>query len=124
MQKKPRVEQEDAMIDATWMAALLDSLKNPLLFADTGHIVRYMNKAAIAHYTGGESLLGSSLLDCHNPRSQQQMIEILRAMRDGREDERLITDNEKHRVYMQAVRDPGGRVLGYFERFEPPSESK
>ena len=108
------------MIDATLMAAILDSLKNPMTFVDTEHIIRYMNKAAVAHYDEGESLIGRSLLDCHNEQSQQQMIEILAAMQAG-EEERLITDNEEHRIYMRAVRGADGRVLGYYERYEPPA---
>ena len=107
------------MIDAEWMAAILDSLKDPLLVADTEHVVRYMNKAAIAHYSEGASVLGTSLLDCHNAQSQAMMIEILAAMHQG-ETERLITDNEEHRIFMRVVRDPEGRVLGYYERYEPP----
>jgi hypothetical protein len=31
-----------------------------------------------------------------------------------------ITDNEKHRIFMRAVRTPDGRLLGYYERYEPP----
>jgi len=108
------------MIDATLMAAILNSLKDPLLFTDTDHVIRYMNKAAIAHYSEGESLRGRSLLDCHNEQSQQQIIEILAAMQAG-EEERLITDNEEHRIYMRAVRGAGGQVLGYYERYEPPA---
>ena len=108
------------MIDASLMAALLDSMKDPVLFADTDHVVRYMNKAAIAHYDEGEALLGRSVLDCHNSDSQRQMLEILAAMQKG-EDERLITDNEKHRIFMRAVRDATGRLLGYYERYEPPA---
>jgi len=108
-------------IDPTLMAAILDSLKDPLLFADTEHIIRYMNKAAIAYYSEGESLIGRSLLDCHNEQSQQQIIEILAAMQAG-EEERLITDNEKHRIYMRAVRGVDGQVLGYYERYEPPAK--
>jgi len=108
------------MISATLMAAILDSLKDPLLFADTEHITRYMNKAAIAYYSEGESLIGRSLLDCHNEQSQQQIVEILAAMEAG-EEERLITDNEEHRIYMRAVRGAGGQVLGYYERYEPPA---
>jgi len=100
--------------------ALLDSMKNPVLFADTEHVIRYMNKSAIAHYEQGETLLGSSLLDCHNEESRHLMIEILAAMRAG-EDERLITDNEEHRIYMRAVRDESGALIGYYERYEPPS---
>lgn len=111
------------MIDATLMAAMLDSLKDPFLFADTQHVIRYMNKAAIAYYEGGESLLGTSLLDCHNEQSQRTIIEILAAMHEG-EDERLITDDEEHRVYMRAVRDTDGRVLGYYERYEPPAKGE
>ncbi|MBN1135644.1 MAG: PAS domain-containing protein [Anaerolineae bacterium] len=107
------------MIDAVWLAAVLDSLKDPVLVADTEHVVRYMNKAAVAYYDEGESLLGSSLLDCHNPESQAMMIEILAAMHAG-EEERLITDNQEHRIFMRVVRDPQGRVLGYYERYEPP----
>jgi len=107
------------MADPALMAALLESMKNPVLFADTQHVTRYMNKAAIAHYKEGTSLLGKSLFDCHNEESRRQMIEILAEMQNGL-DERLITDDEKHRIYMRAVRDPDGNLLGYYERYEPP----
>ncbi len=105
--------------DRGLMAALLDSLKAPVLFADTEHKVRYLNRAAIDYYDRGAALLGTDLLECHNAESQVMMKEILQAMQQGAE-ERMITDNEKHRIYMRAVRDPGGRLLGYYERYEPP----
>jgi nitrogen-specific signal transduction histidine kinase len=105
------------MTDATLMTALLDSLKSPILFADTEHTVRYMNKAAVEHYTGGESLLGTNLLDCHNENSQRIMLEVLVAMQKG-EEERLISEDEQERIYMRAVRGPDGFLLGYYERYE------
>ena len=108
------------MIGASLMAAILDSLKDPILFADTEHVTRYMNTAAIAHYAeDGENLIGQSLLNCHNERSQQMMIQILAEMHEGSE-ERLITDNAKYRIYMRAVRGTDGQLLGYYERYEPP----
>lgn len=107
-------------IDALLMAAILDSLKDPLLFADTDHVTRYMNRAAVDYYDEGQELIGRSLLECHNERSQQMMVDILAAMHVG-EEERLITDDEEHRIYMRAVRDQDGRVLGYYERYEPPA---
>jgi DUF438 domain-containing protein len=110
------------MIDTRTMVAILESLKDPILFADSDHVTRYMNKAAITYYTGDESLIGRSLLDCHNEQSQKMMIEILAAMHKG-EEERLITDDEKHRVYMRAVRDAEGQLLGYYERYEPSARS-
>lgn len=101
-------------------AAILNSLKNPVLFADTEHVIRYMNKAAITHYDDGEALIGRSLLVCHNEQSQKVIHEVFAAMQNG-EDERLITDDEKHRIYMRAVRDAQGNLIGYYERYEPPA---
>jgi PAS domain-containing protein len=109
------------MIDASFLAAILDSLKDPILVADTQHVTQYMNKAAAVHYEEGESLIGRSLLDCHNERSQRMMKEILAEMHHGL-DERLITDNEENRIYMRVVRDRDGQVLGYYERYEPPKQ--
>lgn len=107
------------MIDEKFFRELLDSFKNPVLFADTGHIVRYANRAAERFYPDGDKLLGRSLFDCHNQQSQQQMKDILQRMEAGL-DEELITDNPKRRIYMRAVRDSSGKLLGYYERFEPP----
>jgi DUF438 domain-containing protein len=107
-------------MEAPYLTFILDSLTHPILVADTEHRVVYMNKAAVEHYTGGASLIGTSLLDCHNERSQEIMHEVLAALVAG-EDERLISDNEKHRIFMRAVRDESGEVIGYFERYEPPS---
>ncbi len=108
--------------DGDLTAALLDSMKAPMLFADTDHMVRYLNRAAVEYYDRGEELLGTDLLECHNSQSQVLMKEILAAMQEG-EEERLITDNSKHRIYMRAVRDREGRLLGYYERYEPPLEN-
>lgn len=109
------------MTNAELMTAIVESLKDPVLVADTGHTVRYMNPAAIAHYDEGEALLGSSLLDCHTVEQGRVIVEIMADMQTGLE-ERLITDNEKHRIFMRAVRDGSGQLLGYYERYEPPAK--
>ena len=105
------------MIDASLMAAILDSLKSPILFANTEHTIVYMNEAAKSHYRGGATLLGSSLLDCHSVSSGKAILQIAEAMRSG-EDERLITEDDRHRVYMRAVRSEDGELVGYYERYE------
>jgi len=99
--------------------SLLNSIKDPILVADVNHNVQYMNKAAIEHYEEGGKLLGSNLFLCHNEESQKMMINILAEIQNGLE-EKLITDNEKWRVFMRAVRDGKGKLIGYFERYEPP----
>lgn len=105
------------MSDTCLPAAILDSLPEPILVADTDHVIRYMNQAAIAYYKGGETLLNRSLLDCHNPRSQEIILQVLEELRSGAE-ERFIYENERYRVYMRAVRSAEGRLLGYYERYE------
>jgi len=106
-------------MEKSFFQSLLNSIKDPILVADTNHIVQYMNKAAIAHYSEGEKLLKTNLLKCHNEESQKMMIEILAKMQNGLE-EKLITDNEKYRIFMRAVIDEKGKLLGYFERYEKP----
>jgi PAS domain-containing protein len=106
------------MVDAAFLAAILDSSKDPVLVADTSHVTCYMNRAAIAHYEQGAGLIGRSLLECHNAQSQQMILEIWDAMHHGLE-ERLITDGEQERIFMRAVRGPEGELLGYYERYEP-----
>jgi hypothetical protein len=73
------------LADAALLSQLLDSLTEPVLVGDTEHTVVYMNRAAAEHYRGGRSLMGTSLLDCHNERSQKIMIEVLAALREGEE---------------------------------------
>jgi PAS domain-containing protein len=109
------------MINPETMAAVLDSLKDPLMFVDMDHIIRYMNRAAVEHFEAGEALLGTSLLDCHNEQSNKVILEVAAAFEAG-ENERLISDTDEHRIYMRAVRGPGGKVLGYYERYAPPGK--
>ena len=102
----------------------INSMKNPFVFVDTNHIIQYMYPAAVKHYKEGEALLGTNIMDCHNKVSQQMMLEIFAEMKSNGLDERLITDNEKYRIYMRAVRDDSGILLGYYERYEPPVTEK
>jgi len=107
------------MLKKSDMAAILESLKAPILFADTEHVTRYMNHTAIAHYEGGEDLIGRSLLECHNEESQKSMKEILHLMIHEGLDEREISEEDGHKIFMRVVRNSKGGVLGYYERYEP-----
>jgi len=98
---------------------LLDSLKDPFVFCDTSHVIRYMNRAAVERYAGKPAEIGRSIFDCHNDESNLQIAQVADTLALG-EDEVLITDDERHRIYMRAVRDAEGTLLGYYERYEPP----
>ncbi len=110
------------MIAKVHLLSFMDSLKAPFLFADKNHMVRYMNRAAKKYYKGGEKLLNTNLLDCHDTESNRQILDIFNAMCDDGLDEKLITIREKYNIYMRAVRDSSGELLGYYERFENTSK--
>jgi len=113
------MEDQKQTVDYALLNAFMDSLKDPFLFVDTNHIIRYMNKTARNHFKDGVELLNRSLLDCHNECSRRIISENLEAFKNG-EDERLIHDSEKKRIFMRSVRDGDGLLIGYYERYEPP----
>ena len=110
------------MTDIKLFQAFMNSMKNRYMFVDNNHIIQYMNKPALEQYEGGAKLLGTSIFDCHNEESNKMIKEIYAKMQNGLEEE-MITDNEKYRIYMRAVRDDEGNLLGYYERYEPPKGS-
>lgn len=97
----------------------LDSLKDPFVFVDNEHIIRYINRTAAETFKEGESLIGRSVFQCHNSASSDIIREIFNKMKNGLTEE-IVADNEKHRIYMRAVRDRDGQLIGYYERYEPP----
>ncbi len=109
------------MPEAALPAIPPDGLKDPFPFADTTHTIRRMNRAAAGPDKEDAALLGRSLLDCPHATSQAQIGAIAEQFGRGAAEERPMTDNKKQRIYMRAVRDPAGRRLGYYERYEPPA---
>jgi PAS domain S-box-containing protein len=104
------------------LEAFIDSIGYPFVFVDTGHTIRYVSRTAESHYgMAKRDLMGKSIFDCHNPESCRVIREIFTALEQG-EEERLITDNARHRIWMRAVRGPDGSLLGYFERYERPAD--
>jgi len=106
-------------MDLKLYSAALESLRDPFVLVDTNHVIRFVNEAGALNYAkwGGRDLIGKSLMDCHNEASRAQILEIVSAMVEG-EEERLISSSDKRRIYMRAVRDEDGTLLGYYERYE------
>lgn len=108
-------------INAEMLGHFLDSLKDPFVFCDTDHVIRYWNAAAQAHYAGRNTGVGHSVMDCHDETSCAQILEIAKRFAAEPDlDEVKITDNARFRIWMRAVRDGNGTLLGYYERYEPP----
>lgn len=98
---------------------LLNALVVPIVMCDNEHTIVYMNKAAEQQYKkfGGSSILGKSIFDCHNDNSTKMILEVFTKMQDG-VDEVMISENDKRKAFMTAVRDDAGQLIGYYERYE------
>lgn len=101
------------------LEVLLDSWNKPVVLVDSTHTIVYLNEPARQAFAKWGAILGKSIFQCHNERSCLIIREVLAHLEAGQE-EVLIADNERHRVYMRAVRDNNGKLIGYFERYDPP----
>lgn len=106
-------------MDSRVLLLIFDSWNKPIVFVDTAHIIRYMNKPAKRHYSKWGDVVGKSLLDCHNERSRAIILKSFSALSGG-EREVEITNSTRHRVYMRGVKDEKGELIGYYERYDPP----
>lgn len=73
------------MIDQSELGALFSGLQAAVTVADEDARIIFMNDRAIAHYgdRGGQQLIETNLLECHNPASQEQIRAMYSRYRAG-----------------------------------------
>ena len=73
------------MISKAELGALFDGLRATVTIADEEFRILFMNDLAIEHYAygGGEALIDTDLLDCHNAESQALLHEMYARYRAG-----------------------------------------
>ncbi|MDE5582358.1 MAG: fatty acid/phospholipid synthesis protein PlsX [Ruminococcus sp.] len=103
--------------------AVVDSDNAPVVVCDLQHTIIYMNPTAVERYKkrGGAELVGSSLLDCHNEKSNIMIKKVVEWFGKSAENNRIFTfrnDRENKDVYMIALRDGEGGLIGYYEKHE------
>lgn len=106
-----------------YFKAVLDEDKAPVVICDLEHTIIYMNPVACERYEkqGGAELLGKSLLDCHNAKSNEMINSVLDWFRESKDNNRIFTfrnEKENKDVYMVALRDDSGELIGYYEKHE------
>ena len=102
-------------------AYILDSVPYRVVFVDTDHIIRYMNKEAKHHYydvRGYRDLVGKSIFECHNEKSKEALIAAVEKLKNHGNEIYLGVSVTNERKYINPVRDENGNLIGYFERFE------
>ena len=102
--------------------AIVDGNPYPVVFVDSQHVIRYMNRAAVYHYCterGQPDLLGKSIFDCHfNPSSRERIEHVVDRFKKDAKEVYLKVNDRNLRVYITPVRGEDGKLLGYYERFE------
>lgn len=112
--------------------AVLDEDKAPVVLCDLEHTIIYMNPVACQRYAeqGGYLLKGKNLLKCHNKKSREMIEKIIAWFEESYDNNRVYTyhnDEENKDVYMVALRDESGDLIGYYEKHEyrnPEIQSK
>lgn len=94
-----------------------------VVICNLDHKIIYMNPAAASRYakSGGAQLVGKSLLNCHNKKSKETIERVLSWFKESREHNRIYTFHNKKEnkdVYIIALRDEDGTLIGYYEKHE------
>jgi nitrogen-specific signal transduction histidine kinase len=109
------------MISRDTDLAILDTINHPIIFVDTDHVIRYLNKPAMKRYyevRGYSDLIGKSLFDCHNEDSRKHIIALYERLQAGENEIFLKIGKFSEKITVIAVRETDGTLLGYYERFE------
>lgn len=106
-----------------YFRSVIDQDRCAVVICNLDHEIIYMNPAAAARYAnrGGAALVGQSLLDCHNAQSVAMIEKVTAWFAESREHNIIYTyHNEKENkdVYMVALRDADGTLIGYYEKHE------
>lgn len=107
------------------LGAILDGLDGSIVYVDSAHIVRYLNRRARERYgrRGLTALEGRSVFEFHKPESCDKIRLLFDRMAAG--EDRIVTRDapSPERITVVAVRDAGGSLAGYFELIETLSGS-
>ncbi|MCM1314129.1 MAG: PAS domain-containing protein [Alistipes senegalensis] len=103
--------------------SVIDADNMPVVLCDKEHTIIYMNPSAVERYSkwGGAELIGHSLLACHNEESNSIIRMVVLWFGENKNNNRVFTfHNEKENkdVYMIALRDDTGNLIGYYEKHE------
>lgn len=103
--------------------SVIDMDTSAVVICDLSHKIVYMNPAAAERYkkSGGYDLIGKFLLDCHSKAGNEKIEQVVEWFGKSPDNNRVYTfynEKENKDVYMIALRDGSGRLIGYYEKHE------
>lgn len=106
-----------------YFLSLIEQDRAHIVICDTEHTILHMNPAADKRYEkyGGHKLVGKSLLSCHNEQSRRMINKVVDWFKKDVNNNLVHTyyhPKENRDVYMVALRDTDGKLIGYYEKHE------
>ncbi len=106
-----------------YFKSIVDQDRAQIVICNLDHEIIYMNPAAVAAYEkrGGAGLMGKSLLACHGPESVEKIQKVVDWFAKSPDHNLVFTthqDKNNEDIYMVALRDEGGELIGYYEKHE------
>ena len=90
-----------------------------IVICDLEHTVVYMNPASVLRYH--TDLTGKSIKTCHNADSNAKIDRVVAWFAESKDNNVVFTsrnDKENKDVYMVALREDNGTLIGYYEKHE------
>ena len=108
---------------SVFFKSVIDMDTAAVVICNLEHDIVYMNPAAAERYKkhGGFELVGKSLLDCHTPAANEKIKQVVDWFAKSPDNNRVYTfynEKENKDVYMIALRDDSGALIGYYEKHE------
>ena len=101
------------------LKSVLDQDLAPVVVCDIDDIIVYMNPSAIERYH--KDLTGKSIKDCHPPKANEMIDKVVAWFKQNKNNNIIYTyrnEKETKDVYMVALRDDDGKLIGYYETHE------
>ena len=99
--------------------SILEQDKAPVVVCNTESTVIYMNPSAISKYH--RDLTGKNLKNCHPAEANEKIDKVLEWFEKSPNNNMVYTyrnDKENKDVYMVALRNTDGALIGYYEKHE------
>lgn len=108
---------------SVYFKSVLEQDTAAVVLCNLEHEIIYMNPAAKARYAkhNGGNLVGKSLSNCHNPKSNEKIEKVVEWFGKSKDNNIIYTSfnpKENKDVYMVALRDDDGNLIGYYEKHE------
>ena len=110
-------------MDNNYFKSVIDADEAPVVICDLSHTVVYMNPTAGKRYEkrGGAALIGRSLMGCHTADSNSKIERVIAWFKKDPANNKVYTfrnEKENKDVYMIALRNGDGELIGYYEKHE------